>query len=129
MLRKKLIVGSVFILLMFTLAFVPRPIPEASPENTVRTYGIIEEVSESNRSGLVFKLRGDDRLYYINSANEPQLRFASLQKELPGQAAEIYYLRHWAATDLLSRRNVVARMQVNQTTVYSAFNNERLIAR
>jgi hypothetical protein len=105
------------------LAFVTRPLPQASAENTVRTYGIIEEVSESHRSGIVFKLRGDDRLYYIDSSKGPGLRFASLQKELPGQIAEIYYLRHWTASDLLSRRKVVARMQVNKTTVYSAFNN------
>ena len=122
MLRKKLIVGSVFVLLMFALAFLSRPLPQASRENTVRTYGIIEEVSESNRAGIVFKLRGDGRLYYIDSEHRPQLRFASLQEDLPGQAGEVYYLRHWSATDLLSRRKVVARMQVNKTTVYSAFN-------
>ena len=124
MLRKKVVVGSIFFLLLVALAFLPKPVPQASPENTVRTYGIIEEVSESQHSGILLKLRGDDRVYYIHDAQTPQLQLTSLEKVLPGQIAEIYYLKHWTAADLLMKRKQVARMQVNKTTLYSTFGNQ-----
>ena len=120
MLGKKVVVSSLFVALMVTLALIFRPIPEASSSNTQRTYGTIEEVFESGSLGLIFKLKGDDRLFYIDADQHggPALQ---LLKDLPGQNAEIHFVRHWTPIDPLNKRKLIARMEVNKTTLYSAF--------
>lgn len=120
MLTKKIVVASIFFVLLITLAFVFRPIPQASPRNTLRTIGTIEEVFEAGENGIVFKLKGDDRLYYIDQClKSGSLTFTSLQAELPGQAVEIHYVKYWTPIDPLSKLKHIAQVDVNSTTLYS----------
>ncbi|MBA4055022.1 MAG: hypothetical protein C0490_09945, partial [Marivirga sp.] len=101
MLPKKIVIASVFFLLLVTLALIFRPVPNASPENTLKTYGTIEEVYEAGENGVVFKLKGDDRLYYIDQGLKNGLTLTTLQEELPGKPVEIYYVKYWTPIDPL----------------------------
>jgi hypothetical protein len=121
MLGKKVVVSSLFVALMVTLAIIFRPIPEASSSNTQRTYGTIEEVFESGSLGIVFKLKGDNRLFYldIDHGGGPVLQLH--KSDLQGQNAEIHFVRHSTPIYPLNRRRQIARMEVNKMTLYSAF--------
>lgn len=120
MLAKKIVIASVFFLLLVTLALIFRPVPNASPENTLKAYGTIQEVYEAGENGVVFKLRGDDRLYYIDQGLKKGLTVTTLQAELPGKPVEIYYVKYWTPIDPLSKRKHIAKVDVNSTTLYSA---------
>jgi hypothetical protein len=120
MLTKKIVITCVFFVLMITLALVFRPVPDASPENILKTDGTIEKVYEVGESGVVFKLKGDDRLYYIDHGFEKGLTLTTLQAELPGKPVEIYYVKYWTPIDPLSRRKHIAKVDVNRTTLYSS---------
>ena len=117
--RKKIVIASIFLVLLITLALVFRPIPNASPENTLKTYGTIEQVFEAGENGVIFKLEGDDRLYYIDHGLKNGLKFTALQADLPGQAVEIYYVKHWTPIDPLSRLKRIAKVDVNSITLYT----------
>lgn len=119
MLVKKIVIASIFFVLLITLALVFRPIPNASPENTLKTYGTIEEVFEAGDHGVLFKLKGDDRLYYIDQGLKNGLTLTALQQDLPGQDVEIYYVKHWTPIDPLSKLKRIAKVDVNRTTLYS----------
>lgn len=120
MLVKKIVITSIFFGLMTTLALVFRPVPYASAENTMKTFGTIEDVFKAGEDGLVFTLEGDDRLYYIDNGLKRGLQFASLQEELPGKAVDIYYVKYWTPIDPLSKVKHISKVDINSTTLYSA---------
>jgi len=121
MVQKKIVIASIFFVLLITLALVFRPVPIASPENTLITYGTIEEVYEAGENGFVFRLKGDDRLYYIDQGLRNGLTFTALQAELPGQPVEIHYVKYWTPIDPLSKLKHIAKVDVNSTTIYAEF--------
>ncbi len=115
---KKVVVASIFFVLMMTLAFVFRPVPSASPENTIRTAGMIEEVLETTHKDIVFKLKDDDRFYYIKDDLENGVTVDQLQRQLAGKPVEIYYVKHWTPIDPL-RVMHVTKVDLDKTTLYS----------
>jgi len=120
MLVKKIVIASIFFGLMTTLALVFRPVPDASAENTLKTFGTIEDVFKAGEDGLVITLEGDDRFYFIDNGLKRGLHFTSLQEELPGKAADIYYVKYWTPMDPLSKVKHISKVNMNSTTLYSA---------
>ncbi len=118
MYTKKIVVASIFFLLMITLGIIFRPIPSPSPENTVRTLGVIEQVLETRQKNVVFKLKDDDRFYYLKEDLGQGLTFHELQKKLSGKPVEIYYVNHWTPVDPLRVKHVT-KVDLNEMTVYS----------
>jgi hypothetical protein len=118
---KKIVVASIFFLLVVTLGLVFRPLPAASPDNTLRTYGTIEEVMETGSKDVVFKLKDDDRFYFVREDLENGLSFNELQRELSGKSVEIYYVKHWTPIDPL-RVHHVTKVDLNKMTLYSKNN-------
>ena len=120
MLAKKVTITSIFVLLIVVLALVFRPVPHASPENTIKANGTIEEVSMAGNDDLIIKLRGDDRLYFIDEGLKHGRSLSSIQGELSGKAVEIYYVKYWTPLDPLSRLKHTSKVDINQTTLYPA---------
>ena len=116
---KKIVVASIFFLLMITLGVVFRPISSSSPENIVRTFGVIEQVAETRQKNVVFKLKDDDRFYYIKEDIEQGLTLTELQEKLAGKSVEIYYVKHWTPVDPLRVKHVT-KVDLNKMTVYSS---------
>jgi hypothetical protein len=116
---KKIVVASIFFLLMITLGLLFRPIPSSSPENTLRTFGTIEQVLETRNKNVVFKLKDDDRFYYIQEDLEKGLTFHELRQELSGKSVEIYYVKHWTPVDPLRVKHVT-KVDLNEMTLYSS---------
>jgi hypothetical protein len=114
---KKVVVASIFFVLMITLAFVFRPVPNASPENTLRAAGTIEQVLETRHKDIVFKLKDDDRFYYIEDNVERSVTFDQLQRQLAGKPVEIYYVKHWTPIDPLRVKHVT-KVDLDKTTLY-----------
>jgi hypothetical protein len=118
MYTKKIVVASIFALLMITLGILFRPAPPSSPENTIRTLGIIEEVLETRQKNIVFKLKDDEKFYYIKKDLEKGLTFRELQRRLAGKSVEIYYVNHWTPVDPLRVKHVT-KVDLNEMTLYS----------
>ena len=115
MLVKKIVITSIFFGLMITFAVVFRPVPHAAPENTT-----IEEVFRAGEHGVVFKLKGDGRSYFIDNGLKRGLHFTSLREQLPGKAVDIYYVKYWTPIDPLSKVKHISKVNMNSTTLYSA---------
>ena len=118
MLTKKVVITGIFISLLVSLALIFRPVPDPSPENTIKTNGTIEAVSMAGNDDLVIKLQGDDRLYFIDEGLKDRRLLTTLQGELSGKAVEIYYVKYWTPLDPLSRLKHISKVDINQTTLY-----------
>lgn len=115
---KKIVVASTFFLLMFTLGIVFGPLRSISANSQLRTLGTIEEVLETRSKEVVFKLKDDDRLYYIQKNLKKELSLRDLQKELPGKSVEVYYVKRWTPVDPL-RVNHITKVDLNNMTLYT----------
>ena len=120
MLTKKVVISSIFFLLLAFLALIFRPVPSPSPDNTIKTKGTIEEVSMAGDADLIIKLRGDDRLYFIDEGLKDGRSLSTLQGELSGKAVEIHYVKFWTPLDPLSKLKHISLVNVDQTRLYPA---------
>lgn len=116
---KKIVVASIFFFLMITLGLVFRPLPNWSSENTVVFTGTIEQVVETGNKNVVFKLKEDDRYYYIEEELGKGLSFSELQQELSGKSVQIHCVKHWTPIDPL-RIMYVTKVDLNKMTLYSS---------
>ena len=116
---KKLVVASIFALLMITLGIIFRTGPPNPPDHTIRALGIIEEVLETKQKNIVFKLKDDDRLYYIKKDLKKDLTFGELKKRLAGKSVEIYYVKHWTPIDPLRVKHIT-KVDLNKMTLYTS---------
>lgn len=117
--NKKIVIASIFFALLTSLAVVFQPVPTASAENTLKAIGTIDKVYDSGHRDLIFKLKGDDHLFYIENGPRNGIMLASLKEDLPGQRVEIYYVKHWSPLEKFSKLKYIAKMDVNRTTLYS----------
>jgi hypothetical protein len=115
---KKIVVASIFFLLMITLGAVFGPFSEVSASNTLRTLGTIEQVLQTRSNEVVFKLKDDDKFYYIEKESQKDLSVTDLQKELSGKSVEIYYVKRWTPIDPL-RVNHITKVDLNKMTLYT----------
>jgi hypothetical protein len=120
MLTKKVVIPSIFFLLLACLALIFRPVPNPSPENTIKTNGTIEEVSMAGDDDIIIKLRGDDRLYFIDEGLKDGRSLSTLQGELSGKSVEIQYVKFWTPLDPLSKLKHISKVNVDQTRLYPA---------
>jgi hypothetical protein len=119
MFNKKIVIASIFFALLISLAVVFQPVPTASAENTLKTMGTVDQVYEAGEQDLIFKLKGDDHLFYVDTESTDGVRLASLKTALPGQDVEIYYVKYWSPIDSFAKLKHIAKMDVNSTTLYS----------
>ncbi|MEJ1239415.1 hypothetical protein WBG78_14865 [Chryseolinea sp. T2] len=119
MFNKKIVIASLFFGLLTSLAIVFRPVPVASVENTLKTIGTVDQVFEAGEQDLIFKLKGDDHLFYVDTESTDGLNLASLKAKLPGKNVEIYYVKYWSPLDSFSKLKHIAKMDLNSTTLYS----------
>lgn len=115
---KKIVVASIFALVIIILGIIFRT-PPVSPDKTIRALGIIEEVLETKQKNIVFKLKDDDRLYYIKKDLKKDLTFGELKKRLAGKSVEIYYVNHWTLVDPLRVKHVT-KVDLNKMTLYTS---------
>jgi hypothetical protein len=119
MYTKKLVVASLFALLMITLGIIFRSAPPDPGDNTIRALGIIEEVLETKQKNILFKLKDDDRFYYIKKDLKKDLTFGELKKRLAGKSVEIYYVNRWTPVDPLRVKHVT-KVDLNKMTLYTS---------
>lgn len=115
---KKIVVASIFFVLVITLGLIFRSDPDISNDNTLRTFGTIEEVLETRTKDVVFKLKDDDRFYYLHKSLERDVSFHELQQQLSGKSVEIYYVKRWTPIDPLRVKHVT-KVDLNKMTLYS----------
>lgn len=100
-LTKKILFGSMatlgvlIVAFLFYMVFIVKAGPlNSSKDNSVEISGLVDNLYEDGVKDLVFKLKEDDNIYYINRALENGFNLEETQKELLGKEITLWYAKH-----------------------------------
>lgn len=83
-------------LLAVVAFFTFRPVPILPADECAVAVGRITSIEEGSSHDVVFRLAGDDRIYYINRGLEQGLSLDALRSELLGRDVTLSYPEHWS---------------------------------
>jgi hypothetical protein len=90
------LLGLIFIGAMILL-FRPVQIPEE--KDLLSLKGTVTDIYEGGVKDVVFKLRGQDKIYYVNRGLERGLNLKELKAKLIDQEIVIKFPDHWTPLD------------------------------
>jgi len=117
----KLKILLMFCVVFFLLAYFfirPIHIPNSIDE-CLSVKGIVSEVYEGGTKDIVFRLKDDDRMYYINRGLERGLTLTELKKELIWNVAELKYPEQWSPLDPGNHSVHLSAIIMNDKIVFS----------
>ena len=116
--RAAIIFVSVSMLILAGLALRPILIPnDISDCQLVK--GVVVEIYEGGVKDIVFKLDGEERIFYINRGLELGLVIDDLKTDLLNEEVTIYYPEHWTILDLSSYSNHLSVLYHDGQLVFS----------
>ncbi|MBL7886611.1 MAG: hypothetical protein JNJ52_07685 [Flavobacterium sp.] len=116
---KKIILYTSLTVLAILLVLILRPI-DTSAENSVKTTGIVQSVSQGGDKDLVITLKNDSLSYYINRGLENGFSLEKARNDLIGKKAIIFYAKYW--TPLAPKGNTcihLTHLVANDSVLYS----------
>lgn len=100
---KHLITLGSILLFIALAAFTLRPVPIPAEKDCLVVSGIVEQITEGGVKDIVFKLEGNNNLYYINRGLENGFTLDGIRKELIGKEVTIKYPDYWS---LLANKSI-----------------------
>lgn len=116
--RLALSTGSFMLLLIILAAALFRPVPILPEHELSITSGIVDEVFEGGEKDIVFKLKEEDQLYYINRGLEQSLSLSELRAKLIGNEVTIKYPEYWTLINSDYSRHL-SKLEFEGSTIYS----------
>lgn len=99
------------------LAFRPVPMPEEKDCLSVK--GTVSDIYEGGVKDVVFKLRGNNKIYYINRGLERGFNLKELKTELTDQEIIIKYPDYWTPLDPKSSSIHISKIEHEGRTLFS----------
>src|SRR5690606_25066073 len=87
--------GSILLFIVFA-AFTLRPVPIPAEKDCLVVTGVVEQITEGGVKDIVFKLKDNNNLYYINRGLENGFTLEGITKELKGKEVIIKYPDYWS---------------------------------
>ncbi len=81
---------SVLLIIFALVAIGP---VDTSRSNCKQVEGVVEQISDATSYDIVFKLKGDDAIYYVNRGLERGLELNNLKAELEGKKVKIWHAK------------------------------------
>jgi hypothetical protein len=99
--------------------FFLRPVPIPDEKDCLSLKGTLIEVYEGEGMDIVFKLRGIDKVFYINRGRERGLDINKLKADLTNKEIVIKYPKYW--TPLNPRNSVrhISKIECGGKTIFS----------
>lgn len=115
---KLLFFGFLGFILLCVLVLRPVNIPENENELLVAK-GEVMAITEGPGNDIVFKLRDDNRRFYINRGLEQGLSIQDLQAKLTGRNITLKYPKHWSLMDPSGTTKHLSMVKYSGGTVFS----------
>lgn len=101
------------------ITFVFRPLPTATNSNTVTISGEVERVFEGGVKDVVFQLKNNDHIYYINRGLENGLDLLDLQQRLKNEFITLKFIEHWTPLDPDNTGHHIAYLEHNGKVIFN----------
>jgi hypothetical protein len=115
--KTTIIMGSILLFILFA-AFTLRPVPTPPEKECLIVTGVVEQITEAGVKDIVFKLKDNNNLYYINRGLENGFTLEGLRKDLTGKEVTIKYPDYWS---LLANKSVrhISKLEHDGKIVYT----------
>lgn len=96
-----------------------RPVPIAKEADCLSVSGTVTDIYEGGEKDLVIKLRGQNKIYYINRGLERGLDIQQLKTALIDQQAVLKYPDYWTPLDPGRSSIHISKIENGGRTVFS----------
>lgn len=111
-----IMIGLLFLALA-VIIFRPVPIPEEKDCLIVK--GTVIDLYEAGTKDVVFKLHGEDRIFYVNRGLERGLDLEVLKSELINKEITIKYPKYWTPLDPGNSIRHTSKIESAGQTIFS----------
>lgn len=89
-----------FLITFFVVAvLIFRPVPLPPEEDCLVVTGVVTEIYENKGYDVIFKLKDNPTLYYVNRGTQRGIVFHDIQQRLLHQPVTFKYPRYWTPLD------------------------------
>jgi hypothetical protein len=115
------LIGVGVFILLCVLTLRPVNTPDNESELLVAE-GELTRVFEGTGKDIIFKLKNDDRSFYINRGLEQGLSIKELQARLTGKQITLKFPKHWTLLDPTGKTKHLSMVKLREETVFSELN-------
>jgi len=91
------VLATLAFLFILYLIFIVKIGPiNSRKDNSIEVIGIVDDLYEGGVKDLVFKLKNDSKIYYINRALENGFDLEDTKSDLIGKEIIIWYAKSWS---------------------------------
>ena len=122
--KKKSIILFASLFVVF-VALILRPVPLVTESKALIVNGLLTNIYEGGVKDIVFQLKDDDRIYYINRGLERGLKIENLKQHLIGKTVVLKYPKHWTPLDWNNKTIHISKVESNEKVFFNELKNER----
>lgn len=117
MLKKILL--SLFALFLIVAVSIFRPVPIVRESKAIVVNGYITDIYEGGTNDIVFKIKDDNRRFYINRGLESGLTIGKLKEQLIGNKVTFKYPKYWTPLDWNNQIRHISKLEYNTQVLFS----------
>jgi len=117
--RFYLIAVSLAIVLFALGLYFFRPVPIVKEKDAITVTGIVVDIFEAGVKDVVFKLNGDNVIYYVNRGLEHGLNIDSLKAKLVGNQVTLKYPDYWTPLDKDKKTRHLSKVEFNNEVLFN----------
>lgn len=111
-----ILIGLVFLGLAI-LIFRPVPVPDE--KDCLSLKGIVVEIYEGGVKDVVFRLQGQNQIYYVNRGLERGLDLGQLRSALTNRVVTIKYPKYWTPLDPGNSVRHISKIEYEGRTLFT----------
>ena len=87
--------------------------------------GIVTSIFDDGNKDAIFKIEGQNSLFYINQGFEKKLSLKNLLEKVQGKQVSILYADHWNPLGSISESRHISEISVDEELLYSEFPSDK----
>lgn len=115
----KILCYTLPLLFIVFCVLIYRPVPIVSEAEAIVTEGTVTDIHEGGVKDVVFRLKNDDRVFYINRGLENGLKLATLKQQLIGQNVTFKYPDHWSLLNPKKQSIHLSKVVYNNQVIFN----------
>jgi hypothetical protein len=117
----KRLLQVLLVLFGVVLILALRPISANDESDCNVVSGIVVKLHEGGENDIVFRLKDDKKISYINRGLEAGLTFEGLREQLLNNKVILWSAKHWTPLDPKGRMNHICKVTYKDEVIYTEF--------
>ncbi|MCC7504372.1 MAG: hypothetical protein IT259_03680 [Saprospiraceae bacterium] len=116
--RNKILLGALIAFILLAI-LIFRPVPLPPEEDCLVVTGVVTEIYENKGYDVIFKLKDNPNLYYVNRGTQRGIDLNAIQQRLLNQPVTFKYPRYWTPLDWNNTVRHLSKIIHNGETVFT----------